>query len=151
MAGVNELVAPIVGVLGVVVGVFLQGFWSRKNQKAHNLKGLQNQAYSDFLNAVSTIAVAQRKGQRETVEGELSSLADAKSRICVYGDANVVQHLAEFLRSGATLQTESELLAFSRLCLEMRKSVGMQDKQLYSKDISQLLFDVDVKDTETPN
>ncbi|EOX3409941.1 hypothetical protein ACPFT9_003540, partial [Vibrio cholerae] len=73
-----------------------------------------------------------------------------KSRICVYGDASVVQHLASFLRAGGTLQTEQEILSFTYLCMEIRKSVGMSDKLLLSQDISQLLFSVDVKDTKTP-
>jgi hypothetical protein len=141
---------PLIGFFGVVIGALLQAFLSRKNQKANNLSELQNKAYSDFLNSVSKIAVAQRKNQRDHVTDELSRLADSKSRICVYGDTNVVHHLAVFLRHGGTLQTESEILSFTRLCLEIRKSVGMQDKELYSSDISQLLFSVDVKDVKTP-
>ncbi len=141
---------PLVGVVGVVVGALLQAFFNRKNQKANNLSELQNKAYSDFLNAVSKIAVTQRKNQRDHAAEELSSLADAKSRICVYGDTGVVHHLATFLRAGGTLQTESEILSFTRLCLQIRKSIGMQDKELYSSDISQLLFSIDVKDVKTP-
>ena len=141
---------PIIGVLGIVIGALLQGFFNRKNQKAHNLSELQNSAYSDFLNAVSKIAVGQRNNQRNVVNDELSKLADAKSRICVYGDSNVVNHLAKFLRSGGTLQTEQEILSFTNLCMEIRKSVGMQDKDLFASDISQLLFSLDVKDIKTP-
>jgi len=117
---------------------------------ANNLSELQNKAYSDFLNSVSKIAVAQRKDRRIAVTEELSNLADAKSRICVYGHASVVHHLADFLRAGGTLQTEQEILSFTRLCFQIRESVGMHDKEIYSSDISQLLFSVDVKDFKTP-
>jgi len=149
----NEFVAlvPIIGFIGIVVGALLQGFFNRKNQKANNLSELQNNAYSDFLNSVSKIAVAQRKNQRDIVTDELSNLADAKSRICVYGDSNVINHLAIFLRAGGTLQTEKEILSFTHLCMEIRKSVGMQDKELFASDISQLLFSIDVKDVKTPS
>ena len=142
---------PIIGIIGVVTGALLQAFFYRKNQKAHHLAELQNSAYSDFLNAASKIAVAQRNNHRNLVTDELSNLADAKSRICVYGDSNVVNHLASFLREGGTLQTEQEILSFTRLCLEIRKSVGMEDKGLISSDISQLLFSVDVKNIKTPS
>ena len=130
----DELVAlvPFIGILGVVVGALLQGFFNRKNQVASSLSELQNKAYSDFLNSVSKIAVAQRKDQRTAVTGELSNLADAKSRICVYGHASVVHHLADFLRAGGTLQTEQEILSFTRLCPQIRGSVGMQEKELDS-------------------
>ena len=148
----GELVAlvPVIGILGVVIGALLQGFFNRKNQVASSLSGLQNKAYSDFLNSVSKIAVAQRNDQRAAVIEELSNLADAKSRICVYGHASLVHHLADFLRAGGTLQTEEEILSFTRLCLQIRGSVGMHDKELYSSDISQLLFSIDVKDVKTP-
>jgi len=142
---------PIIGIIGVIAGALLQAFFNRKNQKAHHLSELQNSAYSDFLNAASKIAVAQRNDQRNLVTNELSNLADAKARICVYGDSNVVNHLASFLREGGTLQTEQEILSFTRLCLEIRKSVGMEDKDLIGSDISQLLFSVDVKDVKTPS
>jgi len=145
------ILVPIIGIVGIVVGALLKGFFNRKNQKANNLSELQNKAYSDFLNAASKIAVAQRNNQRSVVTDELSNLADAKSRICVYGDSNVVNHLAIFLRLGGTLQTEQEILSYTHLCLEIRKSVGMQDKELFASDISQLLFSVDVKDIKTPS
>lgn len=150
MKGGFIVLVPLVGIIGIVIGALLQAFFNRKNQKANNLSELQNKAYSDFLNAVSKIAVAQRQNQRNHVIEELSNLADAKSRICVYGDTSVVHHLAVFLRAGGTLQTESEILSFTKLCLQIRKSVGIQDKEIYSSDISQLLFSIDVKDVKTP-
>lgn len=143
-------VVPFVGLCGVVIGALLQAFLTRRNQKANQLTELQNKSYADFLNAASKIAVAQRKNERKKVDSELANLADSKSRICVYGDSIVVQHLASFLRAGGTLQTEQEILAFTNLCVQIRKSIGMDDKSLLSEDISQLLFSVDVKNTETP-
>lgn len=148
--GIIALV-PVIGVLGVVIGALLQGFFNRRNQVANSLSESQYKAYSDFLNSVSKIAVAQREGQRATVTEELANLADAKSRICVYGHASVVRHLADFIRAGGTLQTEREILLFTKLCLQIRGAVGMQDKKIYSSDISQLLFSIEVKDVETPS
>ena len=149
----NEFVVliPFIGVLGVILGAFLQGFFNRKNQKVNNLSELQNKAYSDFLNSVSKIAVAQRNNKRSEVTLELSNLADAKARICVYGNATVVKFLAIFLREGGTLQTETEILSFTHLCAEIRRAVGMHDKELMPSDISQLLFSLDVKDVKTPS
>ncbi len=141
---------PFIGVFGVIIGALHQALFSRKNQKVSQLTELQNKSYADFLNAASKIAVAQRRNNRKDVERELSNLADAKSRICVYGDSVVIQKLAVFLRTGGTLQTEQEILAYTCLCVEIRKSVGMSDKFLLAQDISQLLFSIDIKDTKTP-
>ncbi|MEJ1393686.1 MAG: hypothetical protein RPU64_05770 [Candidatus Sedimenticola sp. (ex Thyasira tokunagai)] len=148
----NELifVAPIIGLVGIVIGAFFQSHYAKKNDIHKNLSELQNKAYADFLNSASSIAVAQRVGEREKVVSELSKLADAKSRICVYGHSKVIKDLAEFMRQGGTLQTESEILSFTRLCISIRDEVGMERDDIYSTDISQLLFSVDVKDTPTP-
>ena len=145
------ILIPFIGVLGVILGAFLQGFFNRKNQKVNNLSELQNKAYSDFLNSVSKIAVAQRSSKRSEVTAELSNLADAKARICVYGASNVVKFLAIFIREGGTLQTEREILCFTHLCTEIRRAVGMHDKDLIPSDLSQLLFNLDVKDIKTPS
>ncbi|WP_318486161.1 hypothetical protein [Photobacterium leiognathi] len=150
MDSILIFVVPVIGLCGVIIGALIQAFFNRKNQKVSHLTELQNKSYADFLNAASKIAIAQRKNDRKEVENELANLADAKSRICVYGDSFVIRQLATFLRAGGTLQTEQEILAFTHLCIQIRNSVGLSDKNLISQDISQLLFSIDVKDTKTP-
>jgi len=143
-------IAIIGSLLGVIVGAILQSHLVRKNQKDTRLSEWRNTAYTDFINAATLVATAQRHGKRDVVSEHLARLSDAKARICVYGDAAVIGELAEFWRHGATLQTESEILAFTRVCLTIRKSLGVSGKQINSPDISQLLFSVDVKNTKTP-
>lgn len=142
-------ITPVIGLLGVLAGALLQAYLTRKTHKSNNLSELQNKAYADFLNSASNIAVAQRSGKRNEITSELSKLADAKARICVYGESVVIHELAEFMRHGGTLQTEKEILSFSRLCMAIRDSVGMKEGNLYPSDISQLLFSMDVKDVPT--
>lgn len=149
MNNIGTYLAVIGSLLGVIVGAFLQSYFLRRNQKDTRLAEWRNTAYTDFLNATALVATAQRHGKREAVSEQLAHLSDAKSRICVYGDPVVISKLAEFWRHGATLQTESEILSFTRVCLAIRKSVGVSGI-LHSSDISQLLFSVDVGDTETP-
>lgn len=149
MTNVGTYVAIIGSLLGVIVGAFLQSYFNRRNQQDTRLAEWRNTAYTDFLNAAALVATAQRHGKRDAVSEQLARLSDAKARICVYGDSAVIEQLAEFWRHGATLQTESEILAFTRVCLAIRKSAGVPGK-LYSVDISQLLFSIDVRDTKTP-
>jgi hypothetical protein len=133
-----------------LAGVLLQAHLSKKTNESNSLSELQHKAYTDFLNTVSKIAVAQRAGDREVVSSELSKLADAKSRICIYGESTVIHKLAEFMRHGGTLQTESEILSFTKLCIVIRDSVGIKKDKLNTADISQLLFNLDVNDVPTP-
>lgn len=149
MTSISAYIAILGSLAGVVVGAFLQSHFNRRNQKDTRLDEWRNSAYADFLNAVSLVATAQRHGKRDLVNEQLARLSDAKSRICVYGDKDVIHHIAEFWRHGATLQTESEILAFTQVCLAIRKSAGVSDS-LQSPDISQLLFSIDVRDTKTP-
>lgn len=51
-----------------------------------------------------------------------------------------VRQLATFWEAGATLETESEILAFTRFVIGIRKSLGPKDKRFLNSDVSQLLF-----------
>lgn len=144
------VLAPLIGLVGVGFGAWLQAFLTRRNNTNSKLAELQNKSYADFLNSASAIAVAQRSGNRSRVETELALLADAKARICVYGHAAVIHELAKFIRAGGTLQTESELLSFTRLCICIRQSVGLGNEVVTLPDISQLLFSVEVSNVPTP-
>lgn len=150
MESIGAYIAIVGSLLGVIVGAFLQSHFVRRNQKDTRLAEWRNTAYADFLNATALVATAQRHGKREVVSEQLARLSDAKARICVYGDPSVVKELAEFWRHGATLQTEQEILAFTRVCLQIRKSAGVSGV-LHSPDISQFLFSVDIGDTKTPS
>ncbi len=142
--------ASLVGLLGVATGAWLQAYLTKKNNQKSKLSELQNSAYADFLNAASSIAVAQRVGDRDRVTSELAALADAKARICIYGHSTVIHELAKFIRAGGTLQKESEILSFTRLCLRIRESAGMTNQSIPLTYISQLLFHVEVSETPTP-
>lgn len=139
-------IVPLIGLCGVIIGAIIQAALGRRNQRSMHLSELQNKSYADFLNSISRIAVAQRKNDSKEIRDALSQLADAKSRICIYGEPTVIHNLAKFLRLGGTLQTEQEILAFTNLCLEIRRSNGILDKSISPQDISQLLFNVDIKD-----
>ncbi len=146
----NAYIAIIGSLLGVIVGAVLQSYLVRRNQKDNRLLEWRNTAYTDFINAATLVATAQRHGKRDVVAEHLARLSDAKARICVYGDASVIAEIAEFWRHGATLQTESEILAFTRVCLSIRKSLNVSGAAINFPDISQLLFSIDVKDIKIP-
>jgi hypothetical protein len=150
MNAISTYIAIIGSLFGVVVGAILQSYFLRRNQKDTRISEWRNTAYTDFINAATLVATAQRQGKRDTVSDQLARLSDAKARICVYGDAEVISELAEFWRHGATLQTESEILAFTRICLKIRESLQVPGRKINSPDISQLLFSIDVKNVATP-
>jgi hypothetical protein len=91
---------------------------------------LRNHPYTDFIEAASRLVSARRSGN-DTEEVELlAKLTDAKARICIYGEETVIKHLAAFFAAGATFETESGILTFTRFCLDIRRSVGITDSEI---------------------
>jgi len=133
-------ITALLSILGVVVGAFLQNHFARQNNEAKQLLESRNQAYVDFLEAVSLVLAAQRLGRKEQELEQLARLTHAKARICMFGEESVVRLLATFWDAGATLETESGILAFTRFVLDIRKSLGLKDKELLNAEVSQLLF-----------
>ncbi len=133
-------ITALLSILGVVVGAFLQNYLARQNNEAKQLLESRNQAYIDFFEAVSLLVSAQRLGNREQKLEQLARLTHAKTRICMFGEESVVRQLATFWEAGATLETESEILAFTRFVLDIRKSLGLKDKNFLNVEVSQLLF-----------
>lgn len=105
---------------GIVIGAALQYLFTRHldNQKHH--RELRTKAYTEYLACVCEHANLER--QRQTQEGrELASrTADAKCRICLYGSSSAVEAFAEFEKLGATMNSEQQRVAFTRMVATMR-------------------------------
>lgn len=139
---VSPAITALLSILGVIVGAFLQNHFAKQNNQAKQLLESRNQAYVDFLEAVSLVVAAQRMGKKDQELEQLARLTHAKARICIFGEESVVRRLASFWSAGASLETETEILAFTRFCLDIRRSLGLQDKELLNGEVSQLLFSI---------
>lgn len=135
-------IAALLSILGVVVGAVVQHLLAKQTNHQKQLLEARNEAYVDFLEAVSLVIAAQRAGKREQEVEQLAKLAHAKTRICIFGQESVVRKLAEFWATGAVLQTESQLLSFTRFCLDIRQSLGLKDKTSLNAEVAELLFRV---------
>lgn len=133
-------IVSLLSIFGVVVGAFLQNYLLRQNNEAKQLLESRNQAYIDFLEAVSLVVSSQRMGKKEQEIEHLAKLTHAKARICMFGEESVVRRLATFWEAGAAFETEVQILAFTRFVLDIRKSLGLKDKDLLNAEVSQLLF-----------
>ena len=133
-------ITALLSILGVLAGALLQHRLSRRSHHETHLLEARNAAYIDFLEAVSLVVAAQRMGNRQREIEQLARLTHAKARICIFGEEHVVRRLATFWAAGATLETEQEILAFTRFCMDIRKSLGIKDKEFLQSEVSQLLF-----------
>lgn len=119
-ATLAALLSLIAGLIGAAFGHTL----SERKSRNDELAKMRLDAYSDFLLATSHLVSARRAGRTQDELAELGPLNDAKARICVCADAPVVEALELFWLQGGTLEKEHEILAYTRLCRAMRKSLG---------------------------
>ena len=66
--------------------------------------------------------------------------ADAKTRICIYGSATVVQRLADFERVGATAANGAGQEALIALMKAMREDITDSGISLRQGDLIHILF-----------
>lgn len=134
----TTLAALLSLVSGLIGAVFVHVLAERKSRN-DELARMRLDAYSDFLKTISHLVAARRTGQIKDELSELTPLNDAKARICVCADAPVVEALEQFWLQGGTLEREQEILAFTRLCRAMRKSLG-RDQLAFDVRLSDILF-----------
>jgi len=133
-------VMPIVSVVIGILTVFIAHHFASRRSREKELLSFQILAYSDFISAVSDISVMRRQGNTESSQEVLARLNNAKSRIIVCGEDDVVEHLVEFWDSNATLELELGLVTFSRLLTSMRRSLGSKRLGAHHHGISNILF-----------
>lgn len=139
----NILLVGLLSLISAIIGALLTHFLSEKRKRREELMEQKLKAYSDFINSASKIIAARRLGQTENDQGELAVLNDAKVRICICGDKSVVEALTEFWEHGGTLEREHEILAFTRLCMTIRESLGYKTHDIANLKISNTLFRIE--------
>ena len=140
----SELLKYSLPILGVIIGASIQFLFSNKNENKKQQRLLKTTAYTDFLKAVAGLAITQKYGDKEKEMEYLILLSDAKARVSVYGNDEVVKGIADFWRIGPKLNNPKSNKAYSILVLEMRKD-NLKSVKTELKDISQLLLSEDIQ------
>lgn len=129
-----------VSILSSIIAAFLAHYLATARMRRKDLSQFQLSAYADFIGAASRIAVSRRLGNTESGTADLAALNDAKNRILICGDKKVVEALVAFWQHGATLESESEIVAFRNLSRVIRHSLGLDQHDLLDTDISTAQF-----------
>ena len=138
----HPAVAALLSIAGVVIGASLQWWFARRTHEHKQLLDARAKAYADIFEATCRLATARRLNVALNETELLSKLTDAKARVCIYGEEQVVRDLAKFWESGATFETETGILAFTRFCMKVRTSQGLQDSTPLNSEVAALLFGV---------
>jgi hypothetical protein len=132
--------ATLLSLASAVVVAFVGHRLADRRARGDELARMRLGAYGDFLQAASRLVSARRLGKKNDELDELATLNDAKVRICVCAEAAVVEALADFWLAGGTLEREQEILAFKRLCVAMRESLGNRRNDIVTLRLSDTLF-----------
>ena len=139
----NPVAVATISFLTAVVVAVVTHLLSNRRKARDELSEMRLRAYADFVSATSRIVAARRIGKTNDEFDDLAALNDAKVRICICAESTVVKALTDFWKNGGTLERESELLAFTRLCTEIRKSLGASEIGLREVEISSTLFELE--------
>jgi hypothetical protein len=140
----TELLKYCLPLIGVIIGVLLQFIFSKKSEFKKQQNLLKISAYTDLIKGLAGMAIF-RKNKDSSKELEYKMLvADAKSRICVYGDDSVIKKISYFLKMGGTIDSTDSYRAFVDIIVEIRKKhIGSININL--NDFSQLLLGTDIE------
>jgi hypothetical protein len=132
----QALMVAALSLLSVLIGAALQYAFGQRLEARKQLSAQRAQAYIDFFRATAALGQGRSKEQ-------LVLAADAKTRICIYGSATVVQRLGDFERTGATAANaggQEALIALIALMGAMREDVTNSGISLRQDDLIHILF-----------
>lgn len=133
-------VTIFISILSSFIAAFLAHHLATSRMRLSELSKFQSSAYSDFLGASARLAVARRLSDTSNENIDLAALNDAKARIIICGDREIVEALAKFWELGGTLESESEILAFNNLIKIIRNRFGHNAHDIQDLNISNSLF-----------
>lgn len=135
--------APFSAAVGALLGAAATYVFAVRAESGRNYQRLRTEAYVDLIRSVAAIAIAQRQADAPKEAEATALLADAKTRIAVYGSAKVASTLATFYRDHGTLDTPAASTSFANIVLQMRAETRNAKTTLSARDIGQILFSRD--------
>lgn len=134
---VASFVPAFIGLIGVMIGGWLQQLYSRRLDERRQLRELRAKACIDFIKALSELAHANRL--QEADPSATRDLSDAKARIAIYGSPKVVGAMATFLREHQSLgPAAAEGLV--NLAIAMRHDTARSEVAVRAVDLRTLLL-----------
>jgi len=122
-----------------IVLAYLNFRLTRESNKHKNNSELRTQSYIDFISAVAEVSSSKEHFTKRPKE-LTAKLTNAKTRIAIYGDSEVIVQLAKFDKNFGVINNEESRNSFLLVVQEMRKSATGRSASGIKNDISQVLF-----------
>jgi len=138
----ESFIAGLVGVLGILVGALLQFWLTRRVERETKYMELKLGAYVDYINGIARLAFAATSERAQA----LDQWTAAKTRICVFGDREILEAAARFEKTSKRLANLDAQNALTDLCQVMRGH-GIATGSVADAAISTVLFGFDHENT----
>lgn len=136
------------GVLGILVGAFLQYRFGIQRSKKDTVIEMKASVYEDFVRSIVGASFAEVRGE---VDGDvLSKVAEAKARACIYGEPSVIEAIAEAWRKtdgDFNFDKQEHVGAIVKIIREMRDD-GFAGGKVDSDNVSRAVFAKDLSRME---
>ena len=135
----EKIILGALTLCGVALGAYLQHIFAKSKEKSERIDSYRHKAYADYLQGIAELARDRTKDRKESI----SLVADAKCRIVIYGDDEVLKRLAQFERAGTNLAYQPAIEAFLFLVKAMRNDSSSENEIINKDDIKIILFGKD--------
>lgn len=134
-----KLTIAIIASLTTLFLAYINYRLNRRIDKKSKKTDMRAQSYIDFVNSVSRLAQIS-KGNMTNRREILMRLADAKTRIAIYGDRSVIKALASFDKNFQKLESKESHDAFMKIIYEMRADAVGRRSEEPLEDLKQIIF-----------
>jgi hypothetical protein len=125
----RDLIIAVFAAGLALTGALVQAFVTRFHSQADRKRELLIEAYSDYLSGVAQrVAILEAHSPR--TEAAMALLVTGKQKITAYAPAPVVRALAAFEKTSLQLSQEDAQSAMIALVSQMRRSVGVESKDM---------------------
>lgn len=135
--------SALLPLIGIIIGAFLQYYFSRHLENVRIQREARIQAYTDYLKSICELAFPN---QGESTDGSVinARIADAKCRICLYGSRKAITAFALFEERGASISTPEQYNAFISMVKIMRKD-SVKSANVSIDQLGLILFGLNYK------
>jgi hypothetical protein len=138
--GLLSVLTALIGLIGGLVGATLTYWLGIRGEAAKGYQKLRTEAYIQFIEAATAVAIGQRTEDAPKTNEALRLLSEAKSKIAVYGSRKVVALIADFFRKYGVLNSNASCASFAYIIALMRSETPGRPETVPLNDMLQLLF-----------
>lgn len=122
----NTILPSLMTIIGVIIGAFIQFYFSRKKTLEEKRIEQKTKAYTIYLEGIGTLSVAAKSGSVEMQNVGSEKLMVGRGSISIYGSSEVVEALAKFEKEGGQLTSDTQAKCFIDLVHKMRNNVNSE-------------------------